>query len=176
MKKIATAMIVATAFASIVAAGGAEASPQTPIHPDCTDNPHPQSCTKIVDTLSAEVEDMLAAFRGNDLDQMASFIDSPSAVTKYGDTFYRGWAAYRYDALQPVYETLVDGIDFDVSSLRYQVISQDVVLWYGDYSAALWMKDGSTVMDYRRTLIVWVKNPGDPARPYRIAGELDETL
>jgi hypothetical protein len=175
MNTITRTILVATASTSMLLASSAEASTQ-PIHPDCADHAHPTRCTEILTALEVEVDEMVLAFQGHDLDAMASYVSSPGAITKYGDTFYRGWDAYRHDALEPVYTQLVDHINFDTSGLRFQVVSDDLVMQYGDYSAELVLKNGSVVMDYRRTLIVWTKNPGDPSRPFRIAGELDETL
>jgi hypothetical protein len=59
---------------------------------------------------------------------------------------------------------------------RYQVISPDLVFQYGYYTGAYTLKDGSVVSADRRTLLVWTRNHGDPARPFVIAGEFDEVL
>jgi ketosteroid isomerase-like protein len=175
MKKIILSFaLVSGLVASAVLSDGQALAGQT-VHPDCVDNPHPTVCTKTVETILSETQDLRDAFNGGDLDEMASFYAPPAVVTGF-EQFYRGHDSYRYDFLPSLFPSVMYSVDFDFTDSRLQVVSPDVVIQYGYALGTTALSDGSTGTLTERFLQVWTRNPGDHERPFLITAAYYEVL
>ena len=176
MKKLILSTMLTAAFVlpALLADGDALAS--VAVHPDCVDHPNPVACTQIVQELSAEMIDYVQDYIDGDIDAMASYFANPGAVTGIFGEFYRGYASYRDDALVPLYDGPVASSVFDLSGVRYQVVSSDLIVMYGPASVTFVYKDGSTSTFPERVMMVWTRSHGDPQKPFVAVAGMYEML
>jgi ketosteroid isomerase-like protein len=176
MKKTIISAAFAAAFVGATLLGGSEAKAFEYVHPDCVDNPQPEMCTNVVETILVELEDWSVALLDGNIDEISDFYVDPGAVVFNLGAFYRGKDAYRSGFLFPMFSYQVSGAYFDFSATRFQVLSADLVVQYGAVPGTLFNKDSSTVPLQQSTMSVWTRNHGDPKRPFAVAAAYYQIL
>jgi ketosteroid isomerase-like protein len=153
---VAAATIVATVVSFGVTAAASSESPG-PIPADCSDNPLPSVCGRVVAQIQAELNDFNRAFNPPNPDTLAAFYHEQAILYVHG-TAYRGKTEIRNGFFVPFANTFSSGT-VDTSAFRYQVIGESKVITYGALTAEAIFTNGHPF--HQPPLpqsLVWVRN------------------
>jgi hypothetical protein len=135
-----------------------DAIPASSIDPDCTDNPRPRMCTKMVQALRSELNEVHNSFLHFSVNGMMRFYH-PQGVVHAQGAFYRGSSGIRQLFTQ--LDSFADSADLDLTTFHFSVINARTVIAYGNISGTIYLKGGQTVpQSAQPETHTWVYNPG----------------
>jgi hypothetical protein len=159
-------------IAAIVTFGGVAHADERPIHPDCTNNPHPELCTEMVNDLLTELGKFNEAFISPNLQEAADYYHPRAILYTAATNFLIGRESIKNTLLAPLFAAIrTASVDFH--KFHFSVISPSMIVSYGALPATIVLSNGTTLQQppLPQTL-TWIRNESfDRKRPFLITSD-----